>query len=49
LSTRVSAAGTLIASDSPSAKLDDIGAVALRTLDHDAVLAARRSHTPVLL
>jgi hypothetical protein len=26
------------------AKLDDIGAVALRTIDHDAVLAARRSH-----
>jgi hypothetical protein len=26
------------------AKLDDIGAVALRTVDHDAVLAARRSH-----
>src|SRR5215475_14478198 len=26
------------------AKLDDISAVALRTVDHDAVLAARRSH-----
>src|SRR6516164_10403218 len=26
------------------AKLDDIGAVALRTVDHNAVLAARRSH-----
>src|SRR5215472_15928845 len=27
-----------------NAKLNDIGAVALRTVDHDAVLAARRSH-----
>src|SRR5262245_18531348 len=27
-----------------NAKLSDIGAVALRTVDHDAVLAARRSH-----
>src|SRR5262245_14240767 len=26
------------------AKLDDISAVALRTVDHDAVLAARRGH-----
>src|SRR5262249_12136573 len=26
------------------AKLDDIGAVVLRTVDHDAVLAARRSY-----
>src|SRR5262245_37417824 len=26
------------------AKLDDIGAVALRTVDHDAVLTARRGH-----
>src|SRR5262245_2901084 len=27
-----------------NAKLNDIGAVALRTVDHDAVLAAQRSH-----
>src|SRR5215467_87352 len=44
LSTRVSLAGTLIASALNGLKLDNISAVRLRTIDHDPISTALRCH-----
>src|SRR2546423_14053053 len=45
---RLASGSTSTSRATAHAKLDDIGAVALRTVDHDAVLAARRSHAHLL-